>query len=164
MEKRCPPGRVLQGFSNAGSNCLKRRRKDLDDACLTFFACLTFLGRERGARFARPEEDHVPFRRGVRGELLRSHRSQGRACSLLVCNQSTFVGSTSARDGRAARSKGRRRLCHHTRPCEQGRLQPTSVRPDALAACALGLLIVEDCHVSPLSRMSGRQRQNTRLR
>ena len=51
MEKRCTPVRALQSFSEAGSNRLKRCRKNFAGSCLTF------LRRERGADLSRQERD-----------------------------------------------------------------------------------------------------------
>ena len=93
MEKHCTPVKAIQSFSKAGSNCLKICRKDLDGSCLTFFACLTFCRRERGADSSRPERKRVAFSRNVRGVLHGSQRSQGRTCSSLapIGRWSTFV-------------------------------------------------------------------------
>ena len=122
------------------------------------------MRQEGGASSSWPEPKDVAFRRGFRGELHRSQRPHRRTYASLASSRSTFVGETSARAGRAARSIMRKRQWRNARPFAQGRYQAMSVQPDALAACAIGLPVVEDCHVSPLSRMSGRQRQNTTLR
>jgi hypothetical protein len=91
--------RALQSFSEAGSNCLKRCRKNFAGSCLTFFACLTFLRKERGAGLSRPERERVALSCKVRGVRHRSQRSQGPTCSLLapIGSWSTFVEDVSRR-------------------------------------------------------------------
>ena len=99
MEKRCTPVRALQSFSEAGSNCLKRCRKNFAGSCLTFFACPTFLRKERGADSSQPERERVALSRKVRGVRHRSQRSQGPTCSSLapIGSWSTFVEDVSRR-------------------------------------------------------------------
>ena len=148
--KTCTPARALQSFSRAGANCLKRRRKYFDSACLTFFACLTFLGREGGAHCSRPERKDVAFRRGVQDELYRSQRSQGRTCSLLApVGRRSLARRQPATGGPRGRQRANDRVATSDRSSrvagKQGRCGPT---PSSRAPLVFRLSKIVMCRLS----------------
>ena len=152
-------------FLKGGLQLFGKMRKNCDGSCPTFSRVQRFspenvlpihLGQTRIA----------PRSRATFGAcfIVRSAHRGARVHRLLQLAVVDAVRLTSAAR-RAPRPPTRTRLgLRSPTPLEQGRRHARSLRAHALAERAAGLKVVDERHVSPLSRMSGRQEQNTTLR